>query len=150
MSATFDGIVEHEAVKLAAQAMILVDEVAPVLPSWGPLDIGEMDKWEPRFRIIFSRMLILKVRLEICYSTYRVIWPNKSEHMDRSEMERIEPSETSRTPQDVAFPCFPGVETRAPGYAPIVAGQALVETINRRTVDRADLSRAITDARNVD
>lgn len=44
VSATFDGIVEHEAVKLAAQAMILVDEVAPVLPSWGPLDIGEMDK----------------------------------------------------------------------------------------------------------
>ncbi|GAB7337552.1 hypothetical protein MBLNU457_g2868t1 [Dothideomycetes sp. NU457] len=147
--ATFEGIVELEAVKLSVQAMDIADEVAPVLPSWGPLDIGEMDKWEPRLRVIFSRMLVLKVRLEICYSTYRIIWPNRGGPMDRSEMERIEPSDNPLTPQEVAFPCFPGVETRAPGYAPIVARHALVEIINRRTLNEAELSRVIADARNV-
>jgi len=145
--ATFDTIVEAEAVKLSTEAMKLVDELAPVLPSCGPLDIGAMDKWESRLRIIFSRLLVLKLRLEICNNSYKVIWPNKGGPLDRSEMEQIEPTDT---PQDVAFPCFPGIETRAPTYAPIVARHAMVETIDRRIIDTAETLRAIAYARNVE
>lgn len=152
--ASFNNTVETEAVKLSMQAMELVDEVAPVLPSWAPLDIAEKHRWEGRLRIIFSQMLVLKLRLEICYSNYRVIWPNRGGLIKRSEMEQIELPDDPRTPQSVAFPCFPGIETRAQGYGPIVARQAMVvtmtETSDRRPIDTAEMLKAIAYARNLD
>ena len=146
MPATFDNIIETEAAKLTVQAIELIEELIPFSPESKLLDIKDMDKWDIQLRIIFSRMLVLKLRLEICHGSYRVIWPCKGGLLDRREMEQVQATDT---PQEVAFPCFPGIETRTPHYDPIVAQHAMVETIGCRTTDDAGMRKAIADARDI-
>ena len=105
-----------------------------------------MDKWESQLHIIFSRVLVLKVRLEIRQSSYRIIWPNHGGSLDKRQMEQ---TETTDKPQEVAFPCLPGIETRTPLYEPIVVRPAMVETVDCRKADEVGLRKAMVYARDI-